>query len=88
MGWFGRKRRKDMGRRNVRVVLFVARRKFFTEIVTCRIAESLDLRWLEDIIKQTKPELLLNCLYKQKHFLFQAGPLLVPSDPVTSRCMT
>ena len=80
-----------MGRRNVRVVLFVARHKFFTEIVTCRIAESLDLKWLEDITNRpngTAPQLRLILNYRQKHFLFQAGPLLVPIDPVTSRYMT
>jgi hypothetical protein len=70
---------------------FVARRKFFTEIVTCRIAKSLDLKWLEDITNRpngTAPQLPPISNYGQKHFLFQAGPLLVPSDPVTSLCMT
>jgi len=34
--------------------LFVARRKFLTEVVTCRIAESLDLKWLEDSVLEAE----------------------------------
>jgi hypothetical protein len=36
-------------------LFFVARRKFLTEIVTCRIAESLDLKWLEDSVFEADP---------------------------------
>jgi hypothetical protein len=47
----------------MRVVLFVARRKFFTEIVTCRIAESLDLKWLEDITNRPNETTGRNAFY-------------------------